>query len=91
MAVDELVSLCNRPSVSYETITRGLDDIETTLRRELSVPEVLVLNSQEQRYFDPNEPLFGSEVADKYPTEAAFEIDEAAKFVLGAAYAARLL
>lgn len=56
----------------------GLDDIETTLRRELSIIKFLVLNSQEQDRFEPPQPLFGPTVGLKFPS-IAYEISEAGK------------
>jgi hypothetical protein len=54
-------------------------DVRRTLARELTLVTLLSLNAKEQTYFAPKEPIFGSEVATKFRTQAAFEIDEAGK------------
>ena len=79
MAMDEMTAhLEGGALLTYEGIKAGLDDIDTQLRRELSVTTVFVLSPHEQDYFEPKSPLFGKEFEDKYPPGAA-ELDEAAE------------
>lgn len=78
-ALIDLMVIVGRSGVSLDAIGAGLDDFSTTLSRELKGKKVLVLDAREQAYFEPMEPLFGPEVAANFPTDGAFEIDEAAK------------
>lgn len=64
---------------TWGTAKNGLDEIKKTLVRELSLKTVLVLQSQEASLFAPKDPLFGQDFADKFKTNGAFELDEAAK------------
>jgi hypothetical protein len=64
---------------TWGTVKECLEQINNTLRRELSLKVVLVLQPQETSYFAPKTPLFGQDFADKFKTEGAFELDEAAK------------
>lgn len=77
MATDELIYEL-RTGVTYQGLKDGLDDIDKTLRRELRLTKLLVLDRSEERYFDPEEPLFGWEV-DMFFPGAAYEVDEASK------------
>ncbi len=75
---------------TFEKFKGGLDDIDTTLRRELSAAKVFVLEGSRQNYYEPREPLFGSdnEFETRFLT-AAFDLDEAAKsYALGRSTAA---
>jgi len=54
-------------------------EITNTLRRELSLTTILVIEQEQQRYFAPKEPLFGAEFAARFNTSGVFELDEAAK------------
>lgn len=54
-------------------------EVHDRLTDELSLVTVFVLEEPKAALFEPGEPLFGQEVASKFPSEAAFEIDEAAK------------
>jgi len=87
-AVEELeVSIANNP-FTFEKLKWGLDDIDTTLRRELSETKVFVLEGSRQNYYEPREPLFGHEFETRFPS-AAFDLDEAAKsYALGRSTAA---
>lgn len=77
MATDELIySVSN--GCRYQDIARGLEDINNSLRRELKLTKLLILERAEERYFDPEESLFGDYTEFQFPT-AAYEIDEASK------------
>lgn len=81
LAVDELAYFLDgsrRTSYPYERIMTGLDDIDTQLRRELSVVKIFVLSPQEQDKFAPPAPLFGNEVAIKF-LSITYDVDEAGK------------
>jgi hypothetical protein len=79
MMASELEILVGQRPIVYGDILRMLDAIDETLRRELSIPTLLVLQPDERAKFAPYAPLFGQEVADSFPTEVAFDIDEAGK------------
>lgn len=64
---------------TWGTVKDCVEDITNTLRRELSLKIVLVLQSQEANYFAPKAPLFGQNFAEKFKVNGAFELDEAAK------------
>jgi hypothetical protein len=64
---------------TWGTVKECLQEITSTLRRELSLKVLLVLQPQEANYFSPKAPLFGQHFADRFKTEGAFELDEAAK------------
>jgi hypothetical protein len=64
--------------ISLDGMMNSIDDIETSLRRELSDISFLVMDSQEKGHYEQREPLFGSDVAAKFPS-IAYEISEAGK------------
>jgi len=53
-------------------------DLQSRLHDEIEDAYFLALTLQEKSYFEPQEPLFGSEFEAKFPS-ALFELDEAAK------------
>jgi hypothetical protein len=79
LAVDELIDRARYDWVTWGYVKDRLGEINNTLRREISTKTLLVLEARDQAYFAPKVPHFGNEVATKFPTGAAFEIDEAAK------------
>jgi hypothetical protein len=64
---------------TWGAIERAFEDICSTLKRELSLKTVLVLQPQDTLYFAPKNPLFGADFASKFTTAGIFELDEAAK------------
>ena len=79
MAVEEAYRDAKDPNTTWERIRLRIEDVGRTLGRELSTVTLLHLNAKEKSYFEPETALFGNDVATKFPSEAAFEIDEAAK------------
>lgn len=62
----------------------AFDAIRSTLKRELSLKTVLVLQSEELKFYAPKTPLFGADFAAKFNTDGSFELEEAAKcYALG--------
>jgi hypothetical protein len=55
-----------------------LDEVDSTLRRELSLVNLFVLEPASHRYFEPQCPLFGVDFELRYPS-AAYDLEEAAK------------
>ena len=84
MAAQDAEAVIERHFTTWANVRACLDEINNTLRRELSQATVLVLDPKERSYFAPNEPHFGPVFAAKFQSSAVFEIDEAAKcFALG--------
>lgn len=81
LASHEAQIMINGPDATWRKVQSSIDDVKRTMTRELTLITVLSLNSKEHSYYAPKEPLFGNDVAQKFPTEAAFEIDEAAKCI----------
>lgn len=89
LAVEDAIEELGRPYATWGHVKKHLDAIQDTLRRELTLVTLLTLTPQERSYFEPSAPLFGPDVAKKFPTECAFEIDEAGKcYALGRTTAA---
>jgi len=79
LAVEDAEKVLSVPNVTWGIAQSRFEEINNTLRRELSLTTILVLESKEQGYFSPPTPHFGNDVAIKFSTEAVFEVDEAAK------------
>jgi hypothetical protein len=79
LAVVDAEAVINHPMATWGGVKARFDEINNTLKRELSLQTVLVLEPKEQEYLSSKEPHFGKEVASKFQSLAAFEIDEAAK------------
>ncbi len=72
----------------------NVQDLQTRVRDEFKSCFVLVLPSNDAKYFEPKEPLFGAEVANQFRTTAKDEIEDAGKCLalgLGTACAFHLL
>jgi hypothetical protein len=69
---------------SWGTARQEFQEVQHTLKRELSLTTVLVLQAQETAYYEPKKPIFGKNFAEKFRTSGVFELDEAGKcFALG--------
>jgi hypothetical protein len=68
----------SRDKFNAKSLTSYMTHISGTLRRELSLINVFVLEKDKTEYFDPPECLFGKTFETKFPL-AVFEVDEAAK------------
>lgn len=79
MAVQEAEKSFSSPYTTWHNVKSRLDEIDNTLRRELSYATVLVLEPKEQAYFAAKEPLFGPDFESKFRTAGSFELDEASK------------
>lgn len=79
MAVADLQNHIIDPDCDWEDVWHDLSDISRTFMRECSLVTLLSLEPKELGYYNPTRPLFGPNVATKFQTTAAFEIDEAAK------------
>jgi hypothetical protein len=79
LAVEDLQKDITCDWATWGHAKNGLSEISNTLKRELSLLTLLVLEPKEQTYFEPKEPHFGIDVAVKFLMTAEFEIDEAAK------------
>lgn len=65
--------------VTVEDLIDFYEQLDTTLRRELSICYVFSLSKKERELFEPGEPLFGEEFERNFASGGAFELDEAAK------------
>lgn len=80
LIVDDLLSaLETNRYIALENVSKFYEEIDTSLKRELSLVTLLSLNATEQRYFEGNESIFGPDFDAKFQTSGAFELDEAAK------------
>lgn len=78
MAVVEASGTIGDGSATWGSVQTSIKDINRTLSRELSLVMLLSLRPKEQEYFSPKEPLFGTDVAGKFPS-LSYEIEEAGK------------
>lgn len=62
----------------YPVAPEDLDSLFGRVRDELETQLFFQLSPGDAKYYEPREPLFGSEFVDKFPS-AQFELDEAAK------------
>jgi hypothetical protein len=79
LAVQDAQEAVSRPYAKWGTVKKVFEEITNTLRRELSLTTILVIEQKQRGYFAPREPLFGTEFAEKFKTAGAYELDEAAK------------
>lgn len=79
LCVRDTEEVASRQWTDWKKIKECVEEISKTLTRELSLKTILVLGSQEANYYSPKSPLFGQNFADKFKTDGAFELDEAAK------------
>ncbi len=79
LALDDAREKISFHAATWKTVREQFQDVQQTLRRELSLRAVLVLEAKEQALYAPSEPPFGAAVATAFPSEAAYEIDEAGK------------
>jgi hypothetical protein len=79
LCVKDTKDLVARSWVQWKSIKDSLEQISKTMERELSLKTILVLQPEEVAYFAPKKPLFGQTYAEKFQTDGAFELDEAAK------------
>jgi hypothetical protein len=74
-----LLESLERDGLSYPALVSFSKDIRERLQDELEDVTLLVLSVDDRDLFEPREPLFGPEFEAKFPTQGAFELDEAAK------------
>jgi hypothetical protein len=79
LAVQDAEKDIARQWATWGTCKKGFIEIGNTLRRELSLITVLVVERQTERYFAPDAPLFGEHFAAKFQTNGLYELDEAGK------------
>src|ERR1700730_735468 len=68
MAVQDAREMIARPYKTWADAKYCLDEIHNTLRRELSLATVLVLEPKEQEYFAPKNSHFGNQFVSKFQT-----------------------
>jgi hypothetical protein len=79
IAVKEHLSSLEKQPLTYDDVSDNYVDIDRSLRRELSLIDLLVLRGETAKYFEPWEPLFGANFAAKFNTRGTFELEEAGK------------
>jgi hypothetical protein len=81
IAVREYIERLNdtETAVTYDDIGEAYADIDRSLRRELSLVDLLVLRGETAKYFDPSSPLFGADFAQKFNSAGTYELEEAGK------------
>lgn len=65
--------------ISWASIGDHLIHIRSRLSDELSLIHLYVMDEAHTKYYEPTEPLLGTEVHEKFPTDARYEIIEAGK------------
>jgi hypothetical protein len=79
-SVEKMLDTLNEPDgYLWDDIARRYDEIQSRLSDELEETTLLALSEDDQRLFVPKKPLFGSKFESQFPTDGAFELDEAAK------------
>ena len=81
MAVQDMRWMIATETITFEALADAYKDINRTLKRELTLVTLLSLDTKEQAWFEPREPLFGPDFANKFRTKGAFELDEATKCI----------
>lgn len=66
------------PNKDYDELLRLLEELESRFRDDLDTQIFLALSPGDVEKFNPTGPLFGEDVADKFPT-SLFDIEEAGK------------
>jgi hypothetical protein len=79
LALKEAQESITRTGATWGHAEHSMEEVRHTLRRELSLLTLLVLEPKEQAYFEPKELHFGLDVALGFLSTATFEIDEGAK------------
>ncbi len=77
-AMDRLLVLLDGDACTFKDARKAIDEVDSRLRDELSSLVVFCLEVEKLRYFEPADPLFGQEVADKLPL-AIPDIQDAGK------------
>jgi hypothetical protein len=70
LCVTDAEEVSDRKWVQWRTVKECLEQVTNTLKRELSLKVVLVLQPHEAGYFAPRRPLFGPDFAVKFTPEA---------------------
>jgi hypothetical protein len=80
LSANKLAEALSAPEgFTWETVGQLWEEVHSRLLDELGLVSVFVLTEREAGYFEPANPIFGADVAAKFGTDAAFEIDEAGK------------
>jgi hypothetical protein len=84
LALNEALDSISRSQADWGKVADAFEEITNTLRRELSLTAVLIIEREHREYFVSRKPLFGHDFAEKFKTMGVFELDEAGKcFALG--------
>jgi len=79
MAVDSLLMrLRDAEDMSLDDLTDEYNDIRLRLSDELSLVNMFVVEAGKERYLEPENPLFGAEVDERFPS-VAYDVEECFK------------
>ena len=67
-----------RSEITNEQLTDLAKDFELRVRDEFEIVRVFVIEPNRRQFYEPEDPLFGKDVLERYPT-AYYEIEEAGK------------
>lgn len=79
MYVNRLQKYLDAGFVTYGELSRFYEEICSRLADELHLRKIFVVEGKAEKYFDPEEPLFGREFAYRFQRDGVYELDEAAK------------
>ncbi len=76
-AVDLVKTLeTSNPGMKFSDLGESLNVIDATLTRELSLVRLFVIERDKSRYFEPEEPPFGTDLQNKFPS-LIYDMEEA--------------
>ncbi len=64
--------------LKWGSLFKMMEDLDSRLRDELTLHKLFAIEDANARYFDQKEPVFGIEVAEKFPS-LAYDIEEAGR------------
>ena len=78
LSIQRLRADLQTAKLTYGGLEEAYNALHVRVRDELGLTKFLAVSRERQKYYQPPEPIFGPDVASKFPS-AAFEIDEACK------------
>ena len=86
-ANEMIIKLQSEEVILYNQIEDWYKEIHSSLKRELGLKRLFVIEDRKIELYEQDEPLFGAVVQSKFPA-ASFEIDEAGKCIALGRYTA---
>jgi hypothetical protein len=78
-SADRLVAEMQKGEANAKDINSLIRHVHERMRDQLDSTAFIVLRLSQRDLYEQRDPLFGSEVAERFPPSAAFEIEEAGK------------